>query len=573
MRARNGYRGPHEFASGTRTARLPWPERRRLFRRRQLDRAQPPLSKPPGLPARLGAFEIEGALRWQEDKVLIGRDASLKRQVYIWLRPAGGPLIDAARLQLNRSSRLRWLTRGRDGDMQWDAFLAPSGCPLHELLRTEGRLSWAQAQPMLRDLTDELMQASKESTVPSPLGVEQIWVQPNGQIQLLESWIETGATKDVANPAPTDEDRALACLGQAAALMLEGRLRSGQDSPAPVRAPVPLYAGEILDPLLANREPRTSLEKIQAGLAETRDRPREINKTWRAAHLLILAIVLFFPAFLMFGMPIVTTNAILIKRLLQWPEQLQRAERTQKELSEGSLREFLAGSLNPNPTAALAAAALHDEDLRLANQVRMRMDREKEFQDALLRAAGPLSRGITTLVESNPNQRVVRIDRGDLKSDARANKDFREAARRLAKSPDEPLFSEQDLWVVTFGGIAFFPIVWVAWAFIARGGVTLRLMGIQLLRANGRKALRIQCAWRALLMWAPVCGLLGAASWLLLYYWSVWSPETRLEWMYRVSWVLWGLALALLPSYAVLAIRSPGRSVHDRLAGTYLVPR
>jgi hypothetical protein len=336
---------------------------------------------------------------------------------------------------------------------------------------------------------------------------------------------------------------------------------------------VPLYAAQILDPLLASHAPETTLQIVQTALAETRDRPREINRTWRGAHLLILAIVLFFPALIVFGMPIVTTNAILIKRLVQRSERLERAERVQKELNEGSLREFVAASLNPSPAAALAAAAVHDDDLRLARQVQMRMDREKEFQDALLEGAGPLSRGLTSLVKRNMDEGRVRVDVRDLKKNDRGSEDFREAARDLAKSPDEPLFSEADLWEVTFGGSVFFPIIWIAWAFIARGGLTLRLMGIQLLRGNGRKALRIQCAWRALLMWAPVCALLAAASWLLLYYWSVWSPGTRLDWMYRLSWLLWGLSLALLPVYAFLALRSPTRSLHDRLAGTYLVPR
>ena len=36
--------------------------------------------------------------------------------------------------------------------------------------------------------------------------------------------------------------------------------------------------------------------------------------------------------------------------------------------------------------------------------------------------------------------------------------------------------------------------------------------------------------------------------------------------------VLWLLALALLPVYAVIALRFPARPPQDRLAGTYLVP-
>jgi hypothetical protein len=40
-----------------------------------------------------------------------------------------------------------------------------------------------------------------------------------------------------------------------------------------------------------------------------------------------------------------------------------------------------------------------------------------------------------------------------------------------------------------------------------------------------------------------------------------------------LSWLCWGAALALLLLYVALALRSPARGLHDRLAGTYLVPR
>ena len=80
------------------------------------------------------------------------------------------------------------------------------------------------------------------------------------------------------------------------------------------------------------------------------------------------------------------------------------------------------------------------------------------------------------------------------------------------------------------------------------------MLGLSLVRADGRPAGRLRCAWRAVLVWPPVTTL--HACW----FWLGWEPA-------------WWAALALLLLYIVLALWSPEHSLHDRLAGTYLVPR
>jgi hypothetical protein len=123
-------------------------------------------------------------------------------------------------------------------------------------------------------------------------------------------------------------------------------------------------------------------------------------------------------------------------------------------------------------------------------------------------------------------------------------------------------------------------LVWPAWwilgAFVLRGGLTYRLSGIALVRANGKPALRLQCAWRALVVWLPFVLCLLATMELDDRYWTHWRPPMPLAenaWMLWLSWGLWWLALFLLPIYLGLALRYPARGVQDRLAGTYLVPR
>jgi hypothetical protein len=66
-----------------------------------------------------------------------------------------------------------------------------------------------------------------------------------------------------------------------------------------------------------------------------------------------------------------------------------------------------------------------------------------------------------------------------------------------------------------------------------------------------------------LLFWLPVMVLLGASLW-----WEGRHPESA-----ALSFWLWCSALAVLLGFMLLALWFPTRSLHDRLAGIYLVPR
>ena len=98
-------------------------------------------------------------------------------------------------------------------------------------------------------------------------------------------------------------------------------------------------------------------------------------------------------------------------------------------------------------------------------------------------------------------------------------------------------------------------------------------MGLCLVRPDGRPAARWQCALRVLLVWVPVAALWGAGMWLEMVYWSWWRAGAAAGWVLWLSSVLWWAGAALLVLYVLLAILYPQRSLHDRLAGTYVVPR
>jgi hypothetical protein len=276
MRPDNGYRGLHELFSGTRVVRMAVPRTSpplldtggwllSLLGRRRLDDTAHSV----GLPGRLGGFVIRGALAWTaEAKILLGEDASLGRRVFLWLRPAAAPPLDRARRDVSRRTRLRWLGSGLQGDHAWDAFLAPAGCPLPEFIRGAGALPWAEARPLLESLTDELAAASADGTLPSSLGVAQVWVQPDGRAQLLDTALtdEPGAGPPAAG---TDQERALALLRQVAMLVLEGQPRDPRAAAAPPRASLPRAARQPLARLVAGRPGYETVRQWQTDLAAT----------------------------------------------------------------------------------------------------------------------------------------------------------------------------------------------------------------------------------------------------------------------------------------------------------------
>jgi hypothetical protein len=136
---------------------------------------------------------------------------------------------------------------------------------------------------------------------------------------------------------------------------------------------------------------------------------------------------------------------------------------------------------------------------------------------------------------------------------------------------------EDEFWpIFAFATLGAVALGWTVWAGVTRGGVVLRLTGLAVVRADGRPAPRLLCAWRAVLFWLPIVTLLGASIWLDATYWAhwdAWAPRGSGRWMLWSSWLLWSAGMVLPPVYLGLALWRPDRAPHDRLAGPWRVPR
>jgi hypothetical protein len=283
MRRRNGWRGLHDRIAGTCVVSMPSAARakpaRALSGEHRL-RAVPD----PGLPARLGPFEVQGALSCPTgERALLATDPKLGRAVCIRLgQPGTAP--PEARCRLDRPCRLRWLGGGEEGGRRWDAFLAPTGLPLSRLVQDSAALGWKELRGVLEQLADELAAATADCTLPPILSVRQVWVHPGG-MELLDFELEDDQGAQGHGGGPS----ALGLLRDVAVLALKNRSR------VPAAALFPEHAVALLDRLLGRGVPYQTIEELRADLAASRDRPTALTRTLRAAHLAVLAAFLSIP--------------------------------------------------------------------------------------------------------------------------------------------------------------------------------------------------------------------------------------------------------------------------------------
>ena len=285
MRASNGYRGLHERLTRTRVTRVPRSFRRRAPQGRRLATrpASTQLAGPVGVLKSVGPFKVRGVVRWDGNRrVLLGEDSTLRRPVWLVIRSKGSPPPPQNRRDLARQSRPRWLNGGVQAEGRWDAYSAQLGCSLADLAGPHG-LNWADARPLLHDLAEELLRACEDGTLPDALGVDQVWVQPDGSVQLADPLEVTSKVMG------TDEERSLELLRQTASIALEGGRHHSRGPLRSIEAAVPEHAAKMLDRLIGF--PRkgdtsyTNLADLVADLEADREKPTEVDLARRFAHL------------------------------------------------------------------------------------------------------------------------------------------------------------------------------------------------------------------------------------------------------------------------------------------------
>jgi hypothetical protein len=165
------------------------------------------------------------------------------------------------------------------------------------------------------------------------------------------------------------------------------------------------------------------------------------------------------------------------------------------------------------------------------------------------------------------------------------------AARYPAVSPDDlahasaivaPQIQEAAEWRANFpggrealrglvaSGLASIPVLFlIACGLISAlavpGGVVTRTLGHAVVGRDGREIGRVRSAVRFLIAWSPVIAWMAYVGNPMFGELRAMSPAAA----YAVA----GLALMSVAAGAVWTIAAPGRGPHDRIAGTWVVPR
>jgi hypothetical protein len=99
-------------------------------------------------------------------------------------------------------------------------------------------------------------------------------------------------------------------------------------------------------------------------------------------------------------------------------------------------------------------------------------------------------------------------------------------------------------------------------AFAARGGFTLRAFGAAVVNRQGEPASRFRTLWRGMVTWSLVVAI--------PFVFKNMQTDTAID---VRALILPALVLALFVAGAVWTALHPSRSIQDRLAGTWIVPR
>lgn len=137
--------------------------------------------------ASLGPYQVIRELI--PGKWIVAADSVLRRQVWLLRRDSMEP--SAARRNLGRHGRMRWLQKIETTDGAWDAFEATQGVPFSGLIEDRKRVPWGTLRHWLHDLASEVWAAANDHTLPAELSLDHVWITAQGHAVLLdEPWPE-----------------------------------------------------------------------------------------------------------------------------------------------------------------------------------------------------------------------------------------------------------------------------------------------------------------------------------------------------------------------------------------------
>jgi uncharacterized RDD family membrane protein YckC len=522
-RTHNGFAGLHELVSGTRViaaAAQPTPA----------SRTAPTANAVPSLDAsatpRRGPFLLLERLP-PTPEMWLGFDPVLKRRA--WIRDLGldQPLSDAARRDLARPARLRWLAGQHGSTGGWEAFEAPQGGALVSL---SGPQPWRDVRQWIADLADELAHAEHAGEA-HHFGLGHVWITAERRAMLLDfpapgSDALSGA--EALEGRDGSRGRPQALLERVARSALQGRIGPAPVSLPMTRPPLPPSARALLD---ACRDPKAGIDDVLALSRLALQAPTAVPRLSRALAPALIAITL--------GGYVAAIESVRLAAV-------------------GS-----GYSIEQSPDQALYKALMAVERLERSGVPESDPDRRAlEIY---------ITRGLTPRTSRGP-QRLAREVAA--RHSSISDTEFIAAAERLGPERLRALHGSEGssdaaisaLLFLTIGllpNIASVVSISLLLAVLFRGGLVPRVLRLAFVDSAGREITRARALWRALLAWMPLLGLVLLADQAVVafgrYPGAAWTAVGVL-----------GLTMLIGTCWAIVV---PERGLHDRIAGTWLVPR
>jgi len=521
-RKRNGWAGLHDLISRTRVVCRPKLETRPAL---PLPGIQP-VAESESMP-RIGAYHIlEKLQQGKDDQWLLAYDARLLRNIWIHVVPEGTPEVDLRLRSLRRIGRLRWISERRSAEENWDAYEAPAGVPLLDLVSKPQ--SWNSVRFWLLDLAEELAAAAKDGTTPETLSLDRVWINAEGRAKLLD--FPAPGLKDSKRIAGAFEPELF--LHEVAAFALQGRLKWPADGT--IIAAIPLHARRFLE----DRKVLSHPESAGGALKRLIQKPVQVTRARRAA---LVAGCLVFPIF-------ITVIAINIgfNEIKRHPEL--------QELSQ--LLLLYRQSMIANRESSLGVVADRFLAVYIAHHYRATVRNSRLWNSGLpqvlIQPADRLFVEVSILYYPEPTEAEI------AEAEAAINRAVPRDELKQIKSWIETPFSYLALASIILLFYEVFPAIIAALIF--RGGLVLLICGVGVVRKDGLPASRIRVFWRSLLTWAAP--FIAAAVGIRMM-----NPVARPA---ETTFLFVLLATAVLTIWSTLL---PDRGIPDRIAGTRLVPR
>jgi hypothetical protein len=192
-RSANGWRGVHDFLTGTRVIQV-----RTSFASvaRSAPPERAPLSSYAGMPERIGRYAVSGSVgRSTFGLLLEARDEGLERSVWILELAEGLVSVPEARRMSTRAGRIRWLDKLESEQRRYEVFEAPGGASLLVCAARKTSFTWPRILRLLSSLIEELGHTDGE-----PVSLHQLWIDRSWNLRVLDA--PAGEDPRPARPAP-----------------------------------------------------------------------------------------------------------------------------------------------------------------------------------------------------------------------------------------------------------------------------------------------------------------------------------------------------------------------------------